>query len=246
MIILNMPQGSLDWLTARLWRLTASEMKSNITSTGKLSRSKAAIKSIDRLIAGLDLAARLKANEDDIELMDDYELKKFMSHYTGQKFAGSLHTERGHEFEADALAAMSARVGSQLQDVGMCLMGDDLNSVVSCSPDAVEMAGGKMIAGAEVKNPCLCNYYNHVVEKVLPDDYKMQIHSGMAICDVDTWHFGSHFKGKPLFYHKVKRENFTDILAESLNEFRDLFAERHEEVTSGLRDLGELNDKQTN
>ena len=44
MIILDMPQGSIDWIIARLWRLTASKLDPVITSTGKLSNSIAAAK----------------------------------------------------------------------------------------------------------------------------------------------------------------------------------------------------------
>lgn len=81
----------------------------------------------------------------------------------------------------------------------------------------------------EIKSPCLFNYYNHVTEQELPDDYKLQVHSGMAICEVDLWHFGSYFKGKPLFHLPVKRDKFTDTLEKSLREFREIYAERYAE-----------------
>jgi len=237
MIILNTPQGSIEWITNRLWRLTGSELKSNITSAGSLSTSKAAMKSIDKLIAGIDLANEITQNPRKIEEMDEWQLKRFMSHYNGDSFSGSLHTERGTECEPDAIAAMSEIIGTQIQDVGMCVMGEKINGVVACSPDGLVREGGRLIAGAEIKSPCLFGYYNHVIERELPEDYKLQVHAGMVICEVDLWHFGSYFQGKPLFHFPVKRDKFTDTLGKSLLEFRAIYAERYAKLKDGLEML---------
>lgn len=242
MITIDTPQGSIEWITARLWRLTGSELKSNITATGTLSTSKAAMKSIDKLIAGIDLANEINRNRDKIDQMDEWQLKRFMSHYNGDSFSGSIHTERGTDCEPDAIAAMSEIIGTQIQDVGMCVMGDNINGVVACSPDGLVWEGGRLIAGAEMKSPCLFNYYNHVSEGELPDDYKLQVHSGMAICEVDTWHFGSYFAGKPLFHIPVKREKFTDILAASLISFREVYQDRFAKLKESMERLG-LNER---
>jgi hypothetical protein len=230
MITIPAPQGSIEWITNRLWRLTASQLKSNITSTGLLSASKAAMAAIDKLIAGIDLANEINRNPRVLDGMNDRELKRFMSHYNGDSFSGSLHTERGHDCEPDAIAAMSEIVGSQIQPIGLCVMGSSVNGVVACSPDGMEYAGGKIVAGAESKAPCLFNYYGHVTDGELPEDYKLQVHAGMAICEVETWHFGSYFRGKPLFYVKVKRDKFTDTLEKSLIEFREVYRDRYDQL----------------
>lgn len=237
MIVLNYPQKSIEWITSRLWRLTASEMKANITATGTLSTSKAAMKAIDKMIAGIDLANEINRNPAKIADMDEWELKKFMSHYNGDSFSGSIHTERGTECEPDAIAAMSEIIGTQIRDVGMCIMGDNLNGVVACSPDGLIWESGRLIAGAEIKSPCLFGYYNHVTERELPDDYKLQVHAGMVICEVDLWHFGSHFKGKPLFHLPVKRDKFTDTLEKSLTEFRAIYADRYAKLQDQMAKL---------
>jgi hypothetical protein len=237
MIRLNAPQGSIEWITARLWRLTGSELKGNITTTGSLSMSKAAMKNIDKLIAGMDLANEIIRNPALIDGLDDWELKKFMSHYNGDSFSGSIHTERGNDCEPDAIAAMSEIIGTQIQDVGLCVMGDNPNGVVACSPDGLVMDGGKVVAGVEIKSPCLFGYYNHVTERELPDDYKLQVHAGMVICEVDLWHFGSYFKGKPLFHFPVKRDKFTDTLEKSLVEFRAIYADRYAKLKDEMAKL---------
>jgi YqaJ-like viral recombinase domain len=223
MQIINFPQGSIDWITARLWRLTASNMSAVITSTGKLSESAAAEDHIDKLIAGFDLANVMDANAEELGKLDDYKLKEFMANYTGDKFSGSCHTRRGHDCEPDAIAALSQIIGTQIQDVGMCVMGDSKRGVVSCSPDGLIYDGGKLISGAEVKAPSLSKYIGHLRGGVLPNEYRMQVHASMAVCEVDSWHFGSYFTGKPLFYIKVKREKFTDTVAESLQNFRQKY-----------------------
>ena len=237
MIILNHPQGSIEWITARLWRLTASEMKRNITSTGKLSESQAAIENIDKLIAGIDLANEIRSNPGRIADLDDRELRRFMSHYNGDSFAGNIHTERGHDCEADAIAALSERIGAQVHDVGMVIMGDDPNGVVACSPDGLVWDAGRIVAGAEVKARCLSTYYGHIAAGKLPDDTKHQVHAGMAICEVDVWHFGSYFRGKPLFHLEIRRDSFTDAMAESLKRFRDQYADRFALVQERLKAL---------
>ena len=241
MIILNMPQGSIDWIKARLWRLTASELSCVLSpATGALSQSKAAKKHVDKLMAGIQLANVMNQQPDTFEDMNDRELSIFMAHYVGSAFSGNIHTERGNLFEADAIAAMSKKIGQQIQDVGMCLMGDDENSVVSCSPDGVLFNDGKMTVGAEVKNPCLSGYLRHVREDVLPPEHALQVHSGMAICEVDTWHYGSYFDGEKLFYKEVKRDKYTDTIKKSLDKFTDVYRDQFADVTEKLEKLNDV------
>ena len=234
MIILDTPQGSLDWITERLWRLTGSQMKKNITTTGKLSASQAALENIDRLIAGIDAANEIRTNPDAIAGLDDWQAQEWIGHYTGEKFTGNAHTRRGNDLEPDALAALQERIGMQIDQVGMCIMGDNPNGVVSCSPDGLIYQDGKLVAGAEVKCPTLATFYGYVADGRLPDEYKLQVHSGMAICELDEWHFGAYFKGKPLFYVHVERDNFTDILEESLHQFRKQYEDRFWEITKAM------------
>jgi len=240
MIILDAPQGSLDWIIQRLFRLTASDLSANITSTGQLSKSKAALKSIDKLIAGFDLAHALKEHESEISEMDEWELKKFMANYTGDSFSGNIHTERGKELEPDAIAAMQDRIGRQIVDVGMCVMGDDPNGLVSCSPDGLIYKASLIDEGAEVKAPCLSTYLRFVREDILPPEHALQVHAGMAICEVDAWNFGAYFKGKPLFYKKVNRDSFTDKLGDTFEKFNALYRDQFSEVQTKIESLKEL------
>ena len=237
MIPLSIPQGSLDWITERLWRLTASDLKKNITSTGALSTSEAALESIDAMIAGIEAANVIRENPSVLDGKDDYEVQKWLCQYTGKKFSGNIFTRRGNDLEPDALAAVQQRIGESIQDVGICIMGTDRNGVVSCSPDGLIISGGRVVAGAETKAPVLSTWYGYVAKGELPVEYKLQVHGSMAMCEVDVWHFGAYFPGKPLFYQCVRRDKFTDSLARALAKFRDQYAERLYTITEKLRTM---------
>jgi len=239
MIILDTEQGSLDWITARLWRLTGSAMKANITATGALSKSQAAIAAIDKLIAGLDAANEIRTNPDAIAGLDDWQVQEWLSHYTGEKFSGNKHTRRGNDLEPDALAALQDRIGMQIDPVGMCIMGHDPNGVVSCSPDGLIYQDGILVAGAEVKCPTLATFYGYLADGTLPDEYKLQVHAGMAICELNEWHFAAYFKSKPLFYVHVERDMFTDTLDHSLYQFREMYEERFWKISSVMKELAQ-------
>ena len=212
-------------------------MKANITATGQLSKSQAAIAAIDKLIAGLDAANEIRTNPDSIAGLDDWQMQEWISHYTGEKFSGNAHTRRGNDLEPDALAALQDRIGMQIDPVGMCIMGDDPNGVVSCSPDGLIYHDGILVAGAEVKCPTLATFYGYFADRGLPDEYKLQVHAGMAICEVDEWHFAAYFRGKSLFYVHVERDDFTDTLEHSLYQFREMYEERFWEITSAMEKL---------
>jgi len=237
MIIIDTPQGSIDWITARLWRLTGSALKANITATGALSKSQAAIAAIDKIIAGLDAANEIRTNPDAIAGLDDYEVQEWLSHYTGEKFSGNKHTRRGNDLEPDALAALQEKIGMQIDPVGMCIMGDDPNGVVSCSPDGLIYNDGILTAGAEVKCPTLATYYGYLADGGLPDEYKLQVHASMVICEVDEWHFAAYFHRKPLFHHLVKMDGFTEKLGDSLQDFRQMYEERFWKISSVMKEL---------
>jgi len=238
MVTIDCTQGTLDWIIQRLWRLTASEMKTNITATGKLSKSEAAMAAIDKLIAGIDCAKEMIARKDEIEAMDEWKLTKFIAHYTGDKFKGNLHTERGNEHESDALAYLSEKAGIQFEDVGMCVMGEDAKTgLVSCSPDGIAYRNRekrKALTGGEIKCPTLSKYLGIVADRVLPDEYRIQVHSSMVICETESWHFGAYFPGKPIFHLPVKRDAYTDTLKQSLDEFTVIYRDRYHKVMESL------------
>ena len=234
-ILKDIPQGSLQWIMERLWRLTASEFKKVLTPKGKLSQSKTSIDYVYGLISsfGIDREELQELSGE----MDDWEFKKWLSHYTGDSFAGNIHTQRGHEYEHEAIATLSERYEIDIQPIDMVVMGDCASGVVSCSPDGAIFEGGRMIAGGEVKNPCRKVYLQHVRSEVLPSDYELQVHGSMAVCDVDRWYFGSKFKNDPLFSQVVERSELTDTIQQGLLDFREFYAAEFKDSAEKLEKL---------
>lgn len=240
MIILDCQQGTTEWIRERLWRLTASEAKTNISeATGSLSNSKAAIAAIDKLIAGIELAKEMKRREAEIENLDEWDLKKFMSHYVGDVFKGNHHTERGHDLENEALAKLSERTGIQFEDVGMCVIGDgSCPGYVSCSPDGIgRNSQGVIVTGAELKNSNLAKFNGMVADDEMHPDYKLQVHFSMAVCELESWHFGAHFRGKGIFHKVIHRDKYTDAVEKSIQGFIQMYADRLVQTQEGYKRL---------
>lgn len=238
MVIINTPQGSLDWFIQRLYRLTASEMSRNISpKTATLSKSEAATQAIDKLIAGITLANVMIARQKEFANMDDRELGNFMSAYTGEKFFSNRHTERGADREHVVIAKLRELTGLEFRDVGLCVMGDSVKGVISCSPDALIYKDGELVSGAEVKNPSLCHYLRHIREGVLPDEYKLQVHASMVICSVDHWNFASYCaeaEASPIFHVVAKWDSYTDQLKKSLIEFQGIYMSQYEQTMDAM------------
>lgn len=223
MKIIDTIQGTDEWKIARLSRLTASDMTPVITSTGKLSTSKAAIAHIDKMIAGRILAGRLGNGE--LE-MDNFE--KHVADFTGESFRGNVHTDRGNEMEDEALDYLGRCVDIEFLKVGMVTTDDGL---VSCSPDGVEYGHlGDFRCGAEVKCPTLATLYRYAVDGGLPDQYKIQVHASMVICEVQSWWFLAYFDGMTPCPVLVQADEFTKRVAESLAQFPSVYHERRDEI----------------
>lgn len=110
MQILNMPQGSPEWLTARLGRVTMSELKSLLVmGKGPGGLGAGAITYMHQLI-GERITGEL-----------------------AEPFQGNAHTRRGHELEGVARALYCDATGEpQPQEVGLIL-----NREVGYSPDSL-------------------------------------------------------------------------------------------------------------
>jgi hypothetical protein len=94
-----------------------------------------------------------------------------------------------------------------------------------------------MIAGGEVKAPSLCNFYTMIENKELPDQYKLQVHFSMAVCEVDTWYWGGYTRQHGVFPLTIKRDSFTDQVSESLHAFKDVYGKRYMKVLNAIERL---------
>jgi putative phage-type endonuclease len=185
-----MIQGSEEWLKIRKGRATASEASKILTPTGKPSAQ-----SITYM--------RKLARE---TFMDDPQ------EWTGNKF-----TDWGNEQEPHARAAFAARTGWEVAEVGFCQRAD--GAPIGCSPDGLVVAGDKYTAGLEIKCPQVDTHVNYVMEGVLPDAYKLQLHWSMAVTGLKTWHFMSYFPELEPLLLTVQWDDFTDKVRAAQDDF---------------------------
>ncbi|MEY3895589.1 MAG: hypothetical protein RLZZ214_1108 [Verrucomicrobiota bacterium] len=210
-------QRSAEWYAARSGRVTASESAPFILNAGKVAET-AKQKLIDKKLA---------------EWAGEFE----------ETFVNDA-MKRGIALEAIAREQYALMLGAPVVEVGFV---SHLTHALGCSPDAIvlsslpEMLGETdivkaMVGGAEFKCPGGATQIRYLREKVLPEEYKYQVHHTMAILGT-PWHDFYSFCPKvtrwtktremwvcdeweagklPSFYIRVYRDAFTEELHRGL------------------------------
>ena len=200
-ILDKFPQGSDEWLQSRKGRATASQAKSILTPTGKLSKSATGY-------------MRRLAREC---VIDD-----------PQAFQGNKFTEWGHEFEAEARMVFTKQTGFDVSEVGLCVNKDNL--ILACSPDGLVMFDQAIIAGLEIKCPSVDTHVEYLMEGVLPSEYAVQVHWSMMVTGIRHWYFMSYFPGLNPLILRVEYDDFTEKLKEAAELFCIAYASEKERV----------------
>ena len=184
-------QGSDAWFDLRRGRPTASRFKDIITAQkGDLS------KSAKGYIA---------------ELIGECYCPEWID------FAGNKFTDRGTEMEPVARKAFEYQTGHTVEEVGFCTRQD---GVVGCSPDGlIKGPGGEYVTGLEIKCPSPKVHVGWMMDGVLPDEHKQQVHGSMAVTGLNQWVFFSYFPGMQPFCFLVTRDEYTAKLSASLDQF---------------------------
>ena len=193
-------QGSEEWFAMRKGRPTASRFSEFVTTAkGDLSRAKSG--------TGLSSGARSYV----AELIGECFCHDFIG------FAGNRFTDRGTELEPEARAAFVVATGTTVEQVGFCTRDD---GIVGCSPDGLLISpDGTRYAGLEIKCPIPKTHVGYVLDGVLPDDYKQQVHGAMAVTGLREWHFYSYFPGMQALHVLVRWDDYTTKLSAALDEF---------------------------
>ena len=202
----EMEQGSEDWFRARKGRLTASQMAKVITPTGKLSSQ------------WEKLAIRLAG-----ECVKPNEIPTFL---------GNIHTDRGHELEPVAREWFAEWSKLDVRTVGFVTKDD--NPVLGCSPDALVYQGEEPTCGVEIKCPLIENHALYHYEGGVPEQYRAQVHGSMVVTGLREWWFVSFNEGTEPFTHLQKWDEYTDKVAEALDEFVTKYAPIRSEVLHKL------------
>jgi putative phage-type endonuclease len=183
-LILNVEQGSDEWLKARLGVITASEFHKIITPSGSKSAS---------------------ANE--------YMGKLIAEHLTGEQQDNycSSDMDRGNELEPKARLFFEVIKGVMVEKVGMVYK--DSNKNIACSPDGLLYSSDNGFdfycknEGLEIKCPKLANHISYVIDNKMPKKYIPQVQGSIWTTGADGWWFMSyHPDYKPLIVF-VERDN---------------------------------------
>ena len=201
-IILNLEQGSDEWLQARKGRATASDAKNMLTPTGKLSKSS---------IGYMRKLARECVIDDPMQ------------------FQGNKFTEWGHEYETAARIAFSNTTGIVVQEVGFCV--NAKNPTLGCSPDGlIANEDGEYIAGLEIKCPSVDTHVDYLMEGILPSEHAAQVHWSMMATGLNQWYFMSYFPGLNPLIIKVEADEFTEKMKEAADAFSVQYNQERERV----------------
>ena len=200
----DIKQGSEEWNSIRRGKLTASNADKILTPGGKLS------KSADGYM--MSLIAECFATP-------DYE-----------KWAGNRFTDWGNAWEPVARQAFMRHLRFTghchahlaMEEVGFCVMD---SGVVGCSPDGLLFDGSDLVAGVEIKCPTIEAHGQYVIEGVLPDKYKPQVHFSMIVTGLPVWHFFSFFPGLMPLHVLVEQDDYTDKLTGAVVEFAEKYAQ---------------------
>jgi putative phage-type endonuclease len=203
--IVNIEQGTPEWLNARKGKLTASQAKDIITPTGKLA---AASKGLMRKLAR--------------ECIIDDPLE----------FQGNAATQWGHAHEPIARDVFSELTGHAVDTVGM--LQSSLHPCLACSPDGMMMIDG-VIHGLEIKCPSVDTHVDYLLDGELPAKYRPQVHFSMAITGIRTWYFMSYFPGlKPLIV-PVAWGDYTDKIKAAALAFAAEYEQEMPRILNAIR-----------
>jgi len=135
----------------------------------------------------------------------------------------------GLRLEKEAVAAFSLWSGKEIIEVGFAV---HKSKSAGCSPDGL-IAGEPV--GFEGKCPLPATHCRYLLDGVLPEEYRDQVHGNMAVTGAKGWWFQSYCPGLPSFRVFVERDEYTNRMASGLDEFAVHLNSAREEI-SGLWD----------
>jgi putative phage-type endonuclease len=203
-LILNVEQGSDEWLKARLGVITASEFGKIITPSGSKSAS---------------------ANE--------YMGKLIAEHITGEQQDNycSSDMDRGTMLEPKARLFFEAIKDVVVDEVGMVYK--DSTKTIACSPDGLlsfynyddndnkfDFYSGE---GLEIKCPKLANHISYVISDKMPNKYIPQVQGSIWTTGADGWWFMSyHPDYKPLIIFVERDNEYIEKMEKIILSFSEL------------------------
>jgi len=187
----NCEQGTIEWMTIRAGRVTASELDNLVTPIFKARTG---------------------------DMVASYLYKKVAEAYRGRPLEdedfSNWHTERGQTLEEDARRYYCFNFDhARLTNVGFI---EHDSGRFGCSPDA--LVGDD--CGLEIKAPMSKTHVRYLLEGELPKEYAHQVHGSMYATGFPRWQFMSYARGFPAFLITVERdEEIQAKIQEALDAF---------------------------
>ena len=213
MKILNVVQGSEDWLRARAGIPTASEFGNLITDTGKVRTG---------------------------QMVETYLCRKLAEKWIGGPLPSTYSgggLEQGTLRQDEALPWYSLTYGRETVPVGFITTDDGR---VGCSPDSLFAHDGEKHVeieneGIEIKCPDLHTQIKYLLAGELPAEYMPQVQASMLVTGAERWVFLSYSPVLPKLVLTIERN---EAVLETMQKALDAFNER---LDAGFNRLCELN-----
>lgn len=132
----------------------------------------------------------------------------------------------GTNTEREARDYFTFETGLEVQEVGF--IKTDCGRF-GASPDG--LVGDD--AGLELKCPLHTTQIKYLLDGALPDEYKAQVHGSMLITKRPRWFFMSYAPGLRPLLVEVRPDEYTQKLAEALEEFWTLLCEMRAKIQPG-------------
>lgn len=189
MRILELEQGSEQWLQARQGKITGTKLKEVASTSTPLKADviaeleKAGIEhkktdTIPTLMALLPPVAQQMLKSRVPKKLGFYEvLAEKIAYAKGD----AKPMDRGTELEPEARAAVAERLGEEVVEVGICL--HDKYDDISCSPDGLIFKKKKPVYAVEIKCLSTARHLQALIEQKIPDDYHFQVLQYFIVID---------------------------------------------------------------
>lgn len=192
MIVVNLTQGSQEWLAEKLGKPSASNASKLITTEGKPSKQRGGYMD--------ELAAEIITGKSE------------------EGYKSQIMTELGNEREDESRKLYELIHNVEVEQVGVIYK--DEKKQFLCSPDGIIKAPKKQSYGLELKNVLGKTQVGRLRDNCLPTEYFSQIQFSLYVTGFEFWQFLSYAPGmKPLIVRVERDEKFIKALSVELELF---------------------------
>jgi len=213
MVILDIPQRSEEWYSAKCGIPSSSCFSQIVTSKGAKSKS---AEGYMYELAGQRITGKIEDSYVDADI------------------------QRGINSEEEARDLFEIIKGINVEQVGVCL--DDKGKYL-CSPDGLISVDGPfsntltaegVSSGIEIKCPKMKTQAKRLIENVLPSEYFHQVQGSMLITGTSHWYFMSYYPAMPPLIIRVERDA---VFCVALKNALDQFCADLDSLTEQIRNM---------